>query len=309
MQTMRCGLRALVVLAAIAPAGACAAAVNLADLASVEEAQVAARVKSVLVNDPDIGVHPIQVRVDRATAVLSGYVPDVDDEARALALAREVPGIAQVRSELSVGGQPPPPPVISDDPVASPVPLSSSDPLGGASDNRMLAVGAAIGWNASAGRTLDPSESIGPLIRLGSGRGLGLAVGFSWFGSDLLASDNTEEIIGRVRIKPVMGGLGYTVRNDRVSMSLSAVAGLAFNSVVPGESIGRAVPLDVTNSLAWRPAVSFWFDASGRVALNASAGYVMTRPQLSVLRDGEVVRRRLEADTFLLRVGMAYKVF
>jgi len=306
---MWAGLRGFVFLAAIIPAVGCGATLNLADIASIEDAQVAARIKSVLVNDPDIGVHPIQVHVAGPAVVLAGYVPDVDDETRAVELARSVPGVAQVRSELSVGGQPPPRSSTSDVLISSAIPRPADESDGGPGDRRLLAIGAAIGWNDNRGGTLDPAESIGPLIRLGSGRGLGLAVGFGWFGSDLSAVDNPAEIIGRVRIKPVMGGLGYTVRNDRVSMSLSAVAGLAFNSVVPGESIGRAVPLDVTNSLVWRPAVSFWFDASSRVALNASAGYVMTRPRLSVLRDGDVVRRRLDADTFHLRVGMAYKIF
>jgi hypothetical protein len=135
-------------------------------------------------------------------------------------------------------------------------------------------------------------------------------VGFGWFGSALRSSVGPGEIIGRLRVKPVMGGLAYTVRNDRASIAFSAVAGVAFNSISPSERLtGLEVPLDVGSSFAWRPGVSLWVESSARTAVNVSVGYVMTRPRLTLLEQGESVRRRLNADAFLLRVGVVYKLF
>jgi hypothetical protein len=296
-------LLAVVVLAG----GACGATINPA---TIEDAQTAARVKSALVNDPGIGVYAIEVRVTHGVARLSGRVPTAEDAARAVSLARGVPGVRSVQSDLTIGGAPATGTADSDPPgQMTAVPAIPGD-LGGPADRRLFAVGGSFGWNSPRAGSLDNDASLGPLMRLGSGRGLGLSIGFGWYGTDLRATGVPDtDVVGRIRIKPVMAGVGYTVGNARVSMALSTVAGIAFNRVSPLEELTSQVPLQVRDSLAWRPGVSFWFDTSSRVAVNVSAGYVMTRPEITLLDDGEIVRRRLTADAFLLRVGMAYKVF
>ena len=301
-------LRSWLTTVVVAATASCAATINPATIA---DAQTAARVKSVLVNDPDIGMYPIEVYVANGMARLSGRVPLESHAARAVSLTRGVQGVVEVRSELRIGGAP-----VPDLPVRSEMPevLDSDlveDPLGGAGDNRLLAVGGSVGWNGPNVGRLDASESLGPIVRLGAGRGLALSIGFGWFASDLASGAGAdEEVIGRVRIRPVMGGLGYTVRDGRLAMTLSAVGGVAFNSVAPNERLsGREIPLQVRSSLAWRPGVSFWFDTSSRVALQVSTGYVMTRPRYLVFDEGKVVSRRLTADAFLVRVGVVYKVF
>lgn len=286
---------------------ACSATINPA---SIADAQTAARVKSVLVNDPAVGIHPIEVRVTNGVARLSGRVPTAADAERAVALARSVPGVSEVRSEVVVGGAPAVPSAGAPRRPAAGRSALVDPGLGTASDRRLLAVGASMGWNGPNAGGLDASRSLGPIVRLGTGRGLGLAIGFGWFGADLGSDADEAETVGRIRVRPVMGGLGYTVGGDRVSMSLSAVAGISINSVNPANRLtGRQVPLGLANSLAWRPGVSLWLETSSRTAVNLSAGYVMTRPRLTLLDDGEVVRRSLTADALLLRVGLAFKVF
>jgi hypothetical protein len=294
-------------LAVVVLAGAACGATTI-NPATIEDAQTAARVKSALVNDPGIGVYAIEVRVTHGVARLSGRVPRAEDATRAVALARAVQGVRTVQSELTIGGVPAPVSVESERPARAPQAMARE--LGGPADRRLLAVGASFGWNSPGADSLDNDASLGPLMRLGSGRGLGLTIGFGWYGTDLLGiGASGAETIGRVRIKPIMAGLDYTVRNDRLSIGLSAVAGISFNSVSPLDQLTSQVPLGISDSLVWRPGVSFWFDTSSRVAINVSAGYVMTRPEMTLLADREIVRRRLSADAFLLRVGMAYKIF
>jgi hypothetical protein len=246
-----------------------------------------------------------------------------------VAIVRGIEGVVDVLSELRVGGEPD-----AEAPTSAAGSGRDGDAdtgatgrsgavgtagtrepglgagLGDAADRHRLAIGASFGGNGPHGETLDSSASLGPLVRLGNGRGLGLTVGFGWFGSDLRSALGSDEVVGQVRIRPVMGGLGYTVGDDRATMALSVLAGLAVNSIVASDDLsGRIVPLRVGNSLAWRPGASFWFDTSSRTAINVSLGYVMTRPRLTLLDDGEIVRRHLTADAFLLRVGLAYKLF
>ena len=65
----------------------------------------------------------------------------------------------------------------------------------------------------------------------------------------------------------------------------------------------------VANSMAWRTAVSLWYEASRRTALHASIGRVFTRPRFTVVEDGLLRDRRANADATILLVGVAYKVF
>jgi hypothetical protein len=52
-----------------------------------------------------------------------------------------------------------------------------------------------------------------------------------------------------------------------------------------------------------------WYDPTGRAALNLSAGYLITRPRLTLLYEGRLNRRSLRADTAVFSVGLAYKLF
>jgi hypothetical protein len=107
-----------------------------------------------------------------------------------------------------------------------------------------------------------------------------------------------------------MAGVRYTMRTLATSTSVSFVAGPALNGMSSADRLGGGeLAVDAANSFAWRPGLSTWFDLSGRVALNLSAGYVITRPRLTVIDDGQIVRRRLVADTLIVRAGVAYKIF
>jgi len=299
-----------VFLAILMPSGVVGCAARV-DPASIADAQTAARVKSVLVNDPDVGIYPVEVSVTHGVARLSGRLPSEALAARTIELARAVQGVVDVRSELRIGGSlAPDPPPVPEIPELDPV-FREPD-LGGALQNRFLAVGGVVGWTGATGSRLDGQESFGPVIRFGAARGLGISIGFGWFGADLAAENGGAgtEVIGRVRIRPVMGGVGYTVRDGRLSITFSAVGGMAFNSIAPADELsGREVPLRVRNSLAWGSGVSFWIDASSRVAVNVSTGFVMARPEYQMFDGADVVRRRLTADAVLVRVGLAYKVF
>jgi hypothetical protein len=175
--------------------------------------------------------------------------------------------------------------------------------------HRLLAIGGSIAWQASRGRSLADQFSVGPIFRFGAGSGFGLAIGLGWFGAELRAS-GSDEPIGRIRIRPIMAGVRYTRRTLASSTSVSFVAGPALNGMSSADRLGAGeLAVDAANSFAWRPGVSTWFDLSSRAAFNLSAGYVITRPQLTLIDDGQVVRRRLVADTLIVRAGLAYKIF
>ena len=69
---------------------------------TIDDATVTTRVKTALLNDPDVGGLRIDVDTFKGVVTLSGRVKTKDEEARAVALARKVGGVTEVKSTLQV---------------------------------------------------------------------------------------------------------------------------------------------------------------------------------------------------------------
>jgi hypothetical protein len=152
---------------------------------------------------------------------------------------------------------------------------------------------------------------VGPLVRFGSGRGFGPALALNWFQTTVASAPvGTESLSSRIYVRPIMGGVSYTIASGRLSLSPSIVGGVAFNSLtVPSEGDGDRIAVEVGNSLIWRPGVSVWFDVSRRAAVNLSGGYMMTRLRLTFLENGRLVTHNVPGDTTIVQAGVAYKIF
>ena len=277
----------------------------------VQDAQTAVRVKTALVNDAILGIRPIEVTVTNGIARLSGRVGSDAEAQHAAELSRSVQGVRDVRLDLRIGASGLPEQSPNDVPQQRAAPESPRReiPEDDEGDRRLLGMGLSVGRSYPRGRNLDPSTRVGPLIRLGSGTGLGWSVGFSWFHANVSPSLE-RDTLGRVRIRPVMGGLAYTLGSSRVSASLSLVGGVAFNSLSQHDhSSGPVWALDVGNSLAWRPGFAVWLDLNRRVAFNVFTGHVITRPRMTILEDGQVRTQILRGDATILNTGLVYKLF
>ena len=95
----------MLALALIAPlfAVACGAAARGSSVSSaIDDATVTARVKTVFINDPAIAIARIDVATFKGVVTLSGRVKSKDDEAKAIALARTVKGVTDVKSMIQI---------------------------------------------------------------------------------------------------------------------------------------------------------------------------------------------------------------
>lgn len=277
------------------------------DPIAIHDAQIAAQVKTALINDSEVGAAPIEVSVVRGVARLSGTVPTAALAQKAAALARSVPGVRDVQATLQVGVRELPQPADDAPPRDS---ESPSEDFGTDDDPRLVAVGASLSWSGPRVNALDQHVSIGPLVRFGSGHGLGPTIAFNWFQTSLTGGSAGQDVISRVHVRPIMIGLGYTFGSGRVSVSPSLVAGVAFNSLnVPDTGASDRVAVGVGHSLVWRPGVSVWSDLNRRMALNLTVGYVVTGLPVTFLEDGRLVKQRVSGDTTIVSVGVAYKLF
>lgn len=296
--------RLLVVLVAAA-AGACARAAPVPAQA-IEDAQLGVRVKTALVNDPHLGPRVIEVRVSGGIASLAGLVASEAERARALEIARAVPGIVDVESRLVIGEPPPPP---QHDEAALPRPRDRMAESS-ASERRLLAVGLAVGGRRPAEAALSSTTVVTPMARIGRPRGFFPDVGFTWYQTRLSPAD-MDGGLGRITVRPVMGGIGYTLTDDvHWAMTFSVVGGVAFNGVrIDHPRPGDGQVVDIDNSPAVRPGASLWYDVNDRIALNVFGGYVITRPRTTFLEGGAFTRRAIRADAAVFSVGMAWKLF
>lgn len=80
--------------------GACGASVSSAS--AIDDARIATQVKTAFVNDPDVDIARIDVRTTKGVVTLSGRLKSKDEEAKAIALARAVQGVTDVRSLLQI---------------------------------------------------------------------------------------------------------------------------------------------------------------------------------------------------------------
>jgi hyperosmotically inducible protein len=76
--------------------------------AALDDATITTRVKTMLVNDLAIKVARIDVETLKGVVTLSGHVDSKDEEARAIAAARTVKGVTDVKSTLQIGPVPGP---------------------------------------------------------------------------------------------------------------------------------------------------------------------------------------------------------
>jgi hypothetical protein len=157
----------------------------------------------------------------------------------------------------------------------------------------------------------------GPLVRLNPRKGWGPAGGLSWFRADVDNPSGASGPFARLRIRPLMGGVAYTIGEQPVLVSFSIVGGPSFNSLDFDDDFVRTLPpgaltptLDIDNSIAVRPGVNVTFTIAPRVAVIGFGGYMVNRPGV-VYRDssGQEFRDRWKADGIIFSAGIVYSLF
>jgi hypothetical protein len=190
-------------------------------------------------------------------------------------------------------------------------------PAAAQSEGRVSA-GASVTLNATTDDDVGSVFSVGPLVRLNPRRGWGVAGALNWFRADLSDPSGVDAPFGRLRVRPLMGGVGYTIGPDRVLTTFSIVAGPSFNSVdFEDEFLDRVPPglsapaIDVDHSFAVRPGVSVTYTVAPRVGITGFGGYLINRPEVTFIPPGggPEITDRWKADSVVLSVGVVYSIF
>ena len=165
-----------------------------------------------------------------------------------------------------------------------------------------LNVGASVTFIRPTDSDVKSTVSVGPLVRLTARKGWGLAAGLSWFGADLKNPSGAGGSFARLRVRPLMAGVAYSIQRGPLMTSFSVVAGPSFNRVDFDEDFASGgQSIDVENSVAVRPGVGLTWTVAPRVAIIGFGGYMWNRPD-TTYRDGErrsakpLARRRVRCE-------------
>jgi osmotically-inducible protein OsmY len=72
---------------------------------AVDDSVITTKVKSALIADPVTKAHEISVETNDGTVQLSGFVDNSEQRSRAVEIAKEVPGVKNVKNSLQIKSQ------------------------------------------------------------------------------------------------------------------------------------------------------------------------------------------------------------
>jgi hypothetical protein len=272
----------------------------------MEDVALAFAVRTALVNDASVGATPVEVTVVDGVVTLTGHVPSVTDRDRVIALARAVPGVRRVVSELRVSEEAPATDV-AETFRTSTITADPDDAL-----PRLFAVGGGLSIPLTQSDTLDGLPTFWPVFRFGRVAGWHPVATLNWIRAELPPAAGTDAF-GELRMLVVGGGLAYGFRAQRWMVSVGASAAASFNHVRldPGPSLPESggLPVAASNSPALVVGSSVWFDATRRLSLGVSGHYLFTRPGATWLEGSQFVERDLDADSIRLGFNAAWWLF
>jgi hypothetical protein len=195
--------------------------------------------------------------------------------------------------------------------------LLCSTSIAAAQTEGRVSVGASVTYVNPTTDGMDSVVGIGPLVRLNPRRGWGPAGAFNWFRADVRNPSGADGDFARLRVRPLMAGVAYSVGSGNVLTSFSLVAGPSFNSIDFEDAYlaslpqGSATPaIDIENNIAFRPGVNVTVTVAPRVAIVGFGGYLFSRPD-TFYRDhtGAEFRNQWKADSFVVSAGVVYSLF
>lgn len=183
-----------------------------------------------------------------------------------------------------------------------------------------FALGLDVGTKIASSDGSSGHSGPGVLWRFGhGGEGWGWRYGLSWYVTDVsesIAGSETE--FGTVHVRPILAGYGYARRFGPALVTAKMLGGYAFNSFKLRPTFDDAyrqrlgattITTDATNSLVVKPEVSAWIDLGRKIGIHASAGYMVSRPGVTVESSLGRDHRHLNADMLMLKVGAVYSIF
>ena len=176
---------------------------------------------------------------------------------------------------------------------------------------KRVGVGGSVGGIFTFDDDVNTSVAFGVNAGLAPAPGFGPTLGLGWYQADLtLSGVSGDREVGRLRVRPLMAGVGYTWVKDRVAVGLSINAGISFNSIRLNDEYrnffgpGAEVRVDSSNSFAVRPQLRVEYAVARKVGVYTSAGFFFTEFDNVIETPVGRVENEWDASSFNLFVGV-----
>jgi hypothetical protein len=188
----------------------------------------------------------------------------------------------------------------------------------GQTDNR-LAVGGSITTRIAGSSAAAASSNVGFEVRIDhEGDGWGWANSFfGWFDTDIQQPPAVSSSdLGRLRVRPIMFGYGYTKIRGRAAITIDVVGGYSLNSfrldsstIADYQRRGASdIHGEATNTFVVKPELALWYDLNRRIGLRVNGGYLVARPSVTIVSTLGRAAQSIRADTFLITIGVVYSI-
>ena len=177
-------------------------------------------------------------------------------------------------------------------------------------------VGATVGVVAPLDSEVDVGPVYGVTLGLAPVKGWSWAGNLGWFTGNLRLEDGgVNRDVGRITVRPVMGGIGYTWVDGKLFTTVSLTAGVSFNSAdVDGNykeifGPGTAVSLDADNSFCVKPAVEVEYTLTPKWALTTYGGFIFTSIDSRLRTPVGTYEDRWDVSHFSVLAGVMFYPF
>ena len=183
-----------------------------------------------------------------------------------------------------------------------------------------IAVGVSVVKFEPASDGLTSKVRVVPTISRVPRKGWGLVGALNWVEADVDGDFvGISRQLGRVNVRPFMGGVGYTATAGAFSIQPSIVAGPAWNRLEVDDDLTstfavRAGDDDFNDqaesvTFAVRPGVSATYAFAPRFGVTAFAGYLFNRPKFDVLAPTGDARVPWKTDGLSVSGGVVVSLF
>ncbi len=154
--------------------------------------------------------------------------------------------------------------------------------------------------------------SFGGFVKRRPKAGWSPAIGLNWFRVDLRRSGQ-DRLLGKLRVRPFMAGVGYTIVKGRLSYGASAVGGYSFNKITTTDDVMQNdhATFEVDNCIVGKLGVNADYALGSRFVVTTGLGFAFLDPKirLTVAEPGQPVRtesRSWSTHTFVWQTGIGF---
>jgi hypothetical protein len=176
---------------------------------------------------------------------------------------------------------------------------------------KRVGIGGSVGGIFPFDDNVNAGLAAGVSVGLAPANGLGPTMGLGWYEGDLTLSRVSGDVeVGRLRVRPLMAGVGYTWVPGRVAIGASINAGISFNSIRLDDQYsaffgaGSNVRVDASNSFAARPQFRVEYAAARKIGVYSSAGYFFTEFDNVIETPAGRFENEWDASSFNIFVGV-----